>query len=58
MMKVWRRRRGRKWLPRSSSLARVDGVRLTPTRGARAPTGGGRFAVDAPSGSDASSALP
>jgi hypothetical protein len=54
-MRVWRRRRGRKGLP-GSFLSRVDGV-AGDTRGARA-AGEGRFATDAPSGSDASWGLP
>ena len=40
----------------TAHLARVDGVRWTRTRAARAPTGEGRFATDAASGPDASAA--
>ena len=58
-MKVSRRRRGRKGLPSSSRLARVDGVRTRGRRPAarRAPPGA-RPVYATPSGSEASPAMP
>ena len=57
-MRASRRRRGRKGLPGIASLARVDGVAGDPSRRPRARAAGeGRFAMDGPSGSEASPAM-